>query len=143
MNFGTGTRRPLEPGLMLMAALVASCTGRTPACQNCGTVVVAAISEPSTLVPPLVSETVGRDIGDQVFERLAYLDAGASPIDAMAYRPGLAEGWDRVDSLTWRFRLRRNARWQDGRPVTAEDVIFSFSAFEDSIFEAPARSYLA
>ena len=29
---------------------------------------VAAVSEPSTLLPPLVSETVGRDIGDQVFE---------------------------------------------------------------------------
>ena len=37
--------------------------------------------EPASLVPPLVYETVGRDISDQIFERLAYLEAGASPID--------------------------------------------------------------
>lgn len=134
-------RRARLPGLLVLALL--GCRDRHSGCPNCGTVVVAAISEPSTLVPPLVSETVGRDIGDQVFERLAYLEAGASPIDAKAYRPGLAQQWERVDSLTWRFRLRPNARWHDGRAVTAEDVVFSFSAFEDSTFEASARSYLA
>jgi peptide/nickel transport system substrate-binding protein len=136
--------RPLRarlPGILLLALL--GCRERRSPCSNCETVVIAAISEPATLVPPLIGETVGRDIGDQVFERLAYLDAGASPIDAKAYRPGLAERWERVDSLSWRFRLRPNARWHDGKPVTAEDVIFSFEAFADSILDAPARSYLA
>jgi peptide/nickel transport system substrate-binding protein len=126
-----------------MAALVTSCSGRAPGCRGCETVVVAAVSEPATLVPPLIGETVGRDIGDQVFERLAYLQSGASPIDAQAYRPGLAERWERLDSLTWRFRLRPDARWHDGKPVTADDVVFSFAAFADSTFDAPARSYLA
>jgi len=28
------------------------------------------------------------------------------------------------------YRLRANARWQDGKPVTAEDVIFSFDTFK-------------
>jgi peptide/nickel transport system substrate-binding protein len=70
------------------------------------------------------------------------LAPGASPIDASAYRPGLADKWERVDSLTWRFRLRPDARWQDGKPVTASDVAFSFEVFGDSIFDAAARSYL-
>jgi microcin C transport system substrate-binding protein len=30
------------------------------------------------------------------------------------------------------YRLRANARWQDGKPVTAEDVIFSFDAFKQN-----------
>ncbi len=105
--------------------------------------VVAAVSEPSSLVPPLVGETVGRDISDQVFERLAYLQPGASPIDVRSYRPGLAEKWERIDSLNWRFRLRPGARWQDGRPVTAGDVVFSFEAFSDSTLDAVARGDLA
>jgi peptide/nickel transport system substrate-binding protein len=105
-------------------------------------VVIAAIGEPSSLVPPLVFETVGRDISDQVFERLANLESGASPIDPEAYHPGLARRWERVDSLTWRFHLRRGARWQDGRPVTAGDVVFSFDAFSDSILDPLARPYL-
>ena len=105
--------------------------------------VVAAISEPATLVPPLIGETVGRDISDQIYERLAYLAPGASPIDTSAYRPGLAQRWERIDPLTWRFHLRPAARWQDGRPVTADDVVFSFDAFSDSTLDAGARPYLA
>ena len=60
-----------------------------------------------------------------------------------AYRPGLAERWERIDSLNWRFHLRPGARWHDGQPVTAEDVVFSFEAFADSALDAAARSYLA
>jgi peptide/nickel transport system substrate-binding protein len=105
--------------------------------------VIAAIAEPSTLIPPLVSETVGRDIGDQVYERLAYLAPGGSPVDETAYRPGLAEKWERIDSLSWRFHLRPEARWQDGRPVRAEDVVFSFDVFSDSTLGSAAQGYLA
>jgi peptide/nickel transport system substrate-binding protein len=123
--------------------LLAGCGDRRAGCDDCGTVVVSAISEPATLVPPLVGETVGRDISDQVYERLAYLAAGAAPIDTAAYRPGLARSWERLDPLTWRFHLRPGARWQDGRPVTADDVVFSFDAFSDSTLDAGARSYLA
>ena len=135
---GTGYR--LAP---LVLFLVFGCRGPQSRCDDCGTVVVAAVSEPSSLVPPLVVETVGRDISDQIFERLAVLRPGAAPIDPAAYRPGLADKWERVDSLTWRFRLRPGARWHDGKPVTADDVVFSFDAFSDSLFDAPARSYLA
>jgi peptide/nickel transport system substrate-binding protein len=119
------------------------CGRDTAPCARCATVVVAATSEPSQLLPPLVGETVGRDIGDQVYERLADLAPGAAPIDSTAYRPALAAKWERVDSLSWRFHLRAGARWQDGPPVSAEDVRFSFEAFGDSVLDAPARPYLA
>ena len=122
---------------------VAGCGHDRSACARCGTVVVAATGQPSQLLPPLVTETVGRDIGDQVYERLADLAPGAAPIDSTAYRAALADHWERVDSLSWRFHLRPGARWQDGRPVTAEDVRFSFEAFADSALDTPARPYLA
>lgn len=123
--------------------LLLGCNQRRTGCEDCGTVVVAATGEPSSLVPPLVFETVGRDIGDQVFERLADLGAGASPMDPAAYRPRLAERWEQIDSLSWRFHLRPEARWHDGQPLTADDVAFSFEVFADSALDAPARSYLA
>jgi peptide/nickel transport system substrate-binding protein len=125
------------------ALLLLGCRDQQVVCTDCGTVVVAAMGEPASLVPPLVDQTVGRDIGDQIYERLAYLEPGASPIDPSSYRPGLAHRWERIDSLTWRFHLRPDARWQDGRPVTASDVVFSFDAFSDSTLDAPARSFLA
>jgi peptide/nickel transport system substrate-binding protein len=124
-------------------ALLLGCGDPRGICPDCGTVVVASTGEPASLLPPLVDQTVGRDIGDQIYERLADLEPQASPIDPSSYRPGLAERWERIDSLTWRFHLRPNARWQDGRRVTAADVVFSFDAFSDSTLDAPARSYLA
>jgi peptide/nickel transport system substrate-binding protein len=126
-----------------MLVLLLGCSPRRTGCDDCGTVVVAATGEPSSLVPPLIYETVGRDIGDQVFERLADLGAGGSPLDPSAYRPRLAERWEQIDSLSWRFHLRPEARWHDGQPVTADDVAFSFEVFADSALDAPARSYLA
>jgi peptide/nickel transport system substrate-binding protein len=120
----------------------AGCTRENPPCEKCGTVVIAAVAEPTAIFPPLVGETVGRDIGDQVFERLAELAPGGAPIDSTAYQPRLASRWERLDSVTWRFHLRPNARWQDGKPVTPEDVRFSFEAFSDSLLDSPARSYL-
>jgi peptide/nickel transport system substrate-binding protein len=135
-------RIKLVLGAGLLAVLGACARDRTD-CPRCGTVVVAATGDPSHLLPPLAVETVARDIGDQVYERLADLAPGAAPVDTSAFRPALAARWERVDSLTWRFHLRAGARWQDGRPVTAEDVRFSFEAFADSALDAPARPYLA
>ena len=124
-------------------ATTAMACGRDRAdCARCGTVVIAATGDPSHLLPPLADESVARDIGDQVFERLADLAPGGTPIDDSAYRPALAASWERVDSLTWRFHLRPGARWQDGQPVTSEDVRFSFEAFADSVIDSPARPYL-
>jgi peptide/nickel transport system substrate-binding protein len=128
--------------LGLVALGLAGCRDRGD-CPTCGTVVIAAIGEPATVLPPLVDETVGRDIGDQIFERLAVLAPGGAPIDTAVYRPALAAEWERRDSLTWRFRLRPDARWHDGRPVTSEDVRFSFEAFSDSALGSIGQPYLA
>jgi len=128
----------------LALAFLTGCA-REPAtpCGECGTIVIAAAGEPSSLFPPLVYETVGRDITDQVFERLATLAPDAAPIDPAGYRPALADRWDRVDSLTLRFHLRPGARWQDGAPVTAHDVVFSFAVYADPALDTEAAPALA
>ncbi|WP_459031299.1 ABC transporter substrate-binding protein [Pseudonocardia sp. DLS-67] len=56
----------------------------------------------------------------------------------MTAEPRLAESWEVDDSGTrWRIRLRA-ARFHDGRPVTAADVLYSFRRIAD-----PATSALA
>ncbi|HXI20958.1 MAG TPA: ABC transporter substrate-binding protein, partial [Gemmatimonadales bacterium] len=135
-------RQTLRALCRFLPVLLAACGGER-GCPRCDTIVIAATGEPETVLPPLVVETVGRDIGDQVFERLADLEPGKAPLDPTAYRPRLAASWERVDSLTWRFHLRPGARWQDGQPVTAHDVVFSFDVYADSTLDTPARPYLA
>jgi peptide/nickel transport system substrate-binding protein len=127
--------------LGLMAAVLVGCREQAD-CPRCDTVVVAAVGEPSSILPPLVDLSVGRDIGDQIYQRLAVLEPGKAPIDTSAYQPELAASWERRDSLTWRFRLRSGARWQDGRVVTSEDVRFSFDVYADSTLGAVAQQYL-
>lgn len=47
--------------------------------------------------------------------------------------PGLAESWSHsADGLTWTFKIRQGATWQDGQPVTAADVAFTYNYILDS-----------
>ena len=39
--------------------------------------------------------------------------------------PGLAERWEIVDPLKWRFYLRKGVKFHDGEDFTADDVVFS------------------
>lgn len=45
--------------------------------------------------------------------------------DAGELLPGLAESWQAVDPLTWRFKLRAGVKFHDGQPFTAEDAKFT------------------
>jgi len=40
--------------------------------------------------------------------------------------PALAKSWRLLDPTTWEFTLRDDVKWDDGRPFTAEDVVFSY-----------------
>jgi peptide/nickel transport system substrate-binding protein len=39
--------------------------------------------------------------------------------------PALAVSWKALDDLTWEFKLRKNVKFHDGTPFTAEDVLFT------------------
>ena len=54
-----------------------------------------------------------------IFEPLIKRDASQKLV------PGLATSWKAVDDLTWEFKLRKNVRFHDGSPFTAEDVVFT------------------
>jgi peptide/nickel transport system substrate-binding protein len=139
-RWGRAALTGLMSGMLLAGA---ACQADPADCPRCDTLVIAALGEPTHLLPPFAWQGVARDIGDLVFERLAVLSPARSPLDPTAYRPGLAMHWTRVDSLTWDFHLRPGARWHDGQPVTAHDVVFSFTAHQDPVLDAASRSALA
>lgn len=45
-------------------------------------------------------------------------------------RPGLAERWEMTSPTTWRFHLRPNVTWHDGRRFGADDVVWSWTGRE-------------
>lgn len=79
-------------------------------------------AQPSKFTPVLGEDTYGRRIQDQICESLAYFDP-----ETLALRGKLAEAWQQdPDGLWVRIKIRDNARFSDGQPVTAEDVRWSF-----------------
>ncbi|MFO0791873.1 MAG: peptide ABC transporter substrate-binding protein [Pirellulales bacterium] len=67
-----------------------------------------------------------RIIGN-IFEGLTRLDA-----KTLEPLPGAAERWEvSEDKTTYTFQLRKNGRWSNGEPVTAEDFLYSMRRFLD------------
>lgn len=108
------------------------------------TLVVALAAEPTLLLPPLLGETPGFIVADQILERLAEPDSTLDTRGDRAFRPRLAESWTWAeDSLSIAFRIAADARWHDGLPVTARDVRFTFTLYTDTAVASPAASLLA
>jgi len=60
-------------------------------------------------------------------------DALVKPMPGGINTPGLAESWTvSKDGLTYEFLLRKNAKFHNGDPVTADDVKFSFDRYKGS-----------
>jgi len=51
--------------------------------------------------------------------------------DEKGFIPWLADSWETSpDGLTWTFTLHPGVLWQDGQPLTAEDVAFTYAYFQ-------------
>lgn len=56
--------------------------------------------------------------------------------------PGVAESWETADNKTFVFHLRKDAKWSNGDPVTAEDFVYSFKRAVDPATASPYSWYL-
>ncbi|SFN54534.1 ABC transporter substrate-binding protein [Xenorhabdus japonica] len=56
--------------------------------------------------------------------------------------PGVAERWENEGYKVWTFYLRDDAKWNDGKPVTAQDFVYSWRRLADPSTGSPYASYL-
>jgi peptide/nickel transport system substrate-binding protein len=93
-------------------------------------IVIVTGEQPTMPIPTLMEGpalTVGNiELADQLFLRLARLGPTLTTAGDGGFVPLLARSWTRRDSVTLAFDLDPRARWQDGAPVTARDVVFTF-----------------
>lgn len=112
-------------GLMLLAWIVA-CGRGEPSGGTGGTIVIATGADPDAPIPTLELNGTNLQVADLLFLRLANLGPGLNTLGDSGFVPMLARSWQRRDSVTIAFTLDSRARWQDGVPVTAADVVFTF-----------------
>ncbi len=88
--------------------------------------------EPPTLDPAKIDNRAAGTVAKQLFEGLVRLDKDGNAI------PGVAERWQVTsDGKVYTFFLRRNARWSNGDPVTAQDFVYSYIRQLGPKFGAP------
>ncbi|GAB6066173.1 ABC transporter substrate-binding protein [Aquifex pyrophilus] len=79
-------------------------------------------SDPKTLNPALAMETSSTEVLSGVFSGLTKLN-----LKTMRVEPDLAESWEvKEGGRVWIFKLKKGVKWNDGKPFTADDVVFTF-----------------
>lgn len=115
---------------VLAAVALSSCHARSAAGHAASNALVVAVrKEPASLNPLLLEGVNAYAFGELLYSYLTTYDRNGTPAPDLAREvPSLRNGGVSADGRTITYRLRRDARWQDGAPVTSRDVAFTYSA---------------
>jgi peptide/nickel transport system substrate-binding protein len=79
----------------------------------------ASQGDPQTMDPVSQNESFTNAMNGQIYDFLVARDKNLKIV------PSLATEWEQNGPLKWTFKLRRGVKFHDGRPFTADDVVFS------------------
>ncbi len=102
-----------------------------------GDIIIGIMNEPENLSPLYPSFSAHNEITDMLYLPLHKLNHCGEIV------PMLANSWEYSEDLTRiSYNLNRNIVWQDGKPVTAKDVEFTFNKMKDPKSQYPYLSKL-
>lgn len=93
-------------------------------------------SEVQSLDPHKIEGVPESNISRDLFEGLLISDVDGKP------SPGVADKWENKDFKVWTFHLRKDAKWSDRTPVTAQDFVYSWQRLANPNTASPYASYL-
>jgi oligopeptide transport system substrate-binding protein len=114
----------------VVGLLVAACGTSSPTTSNLAkdqTLRVNIVTEPNSLDPGQQQYSYEGAIGASISEALLKIKpdlSDAAPATASSYTIS-------SDGLTWTFKIRSNAKWSDGKPVTAADFVYAWQRILD------------
>jgi peptide/nickel transport system substrate-binding protein len=128
-----GNASRIGPAALLLAAFAFSgCAPKLPIDE--GTLVIALPGAPTSIDPRLATDAYGEQVLQMTHAFLVKRDAAGNPL------PDLAETWEERSPTEIVFRLRKGARFQDGREVTSADVRYTFEWILDPGNRSPHRA---
>ena len=107
-------------GALALAALLpaASVLAQTKG----GTLNMIVQPEPPVIVTAINQQGPTQFVAGKIYESLLTYTTDLKP------QPGLAKSWEAApDGLSYTFHLQDNVKWHDGKPFSADDVVFSLS----------------
>ncbi|KYZ77624.1 ABC transporter substrate-binding protein [Anaerosporomusa subterranea] len=100
---------------------------KQPVAQKGGKIVYGSLYEPATLNPLSSDMVSAHEVASLIFSGLVYMnDKGEWQPDLASDVPTLQNGGVSSDGRIVTYRLRNNVQWHDGKPFSAEDVIFTW-----------------
>lgn len=93
--------------------------------------------EPASLDPMKAVGLPEIQVMRDLFEGLTNQDAHGKIV------PGVAQSWSSNDNKTWIFTLRKEARWSNGEPVTAQDFVYSWQRLVEPKNSSPFAWFAA
>ncbi|HIH4846789.1 TPA: oligopeptide ABC transporter substrate-binding protein OppA [Morganella morganii] len=93
-------------------------------------------SEPQSLDPHKVEGVPEANIIRDLMEGITLEGPGGEIL------PGSAISWENKDFKVWTFKIREDAKWSNGDPVTAQDFVYSWRRLADPNTASPYASYL-
>ncbi len=100
--------------------------------QSPARVVIEQGTDIESLDPLFTQARFSDNILLTMFETLVTRDS------QMHYHPRLAESWTIVSPTVWQFNLRKNVRFHDGEPFTAQAVKYTIGRLYDPAIKAPS-----
>lgn len=117
---------------MLAGLLVALPAARAQAPK--ASITIGLDVDAGTLDPRKARDTSAYRIADLIYDGLVSLSPDLKP------QPNLAERWENPEPTVWIFHLRDKVAFHDGKPLTAEDVVYTYRTIIDPAFNAPLRA---
>ncbi|MFB5266196.1 peptide ABC transporter substrate-binding protein [Paenibacillus enshidis] len=135
--------------VLALGSLLAACSNNNSAQSPGGTTTnepaaavdqvlnINLMSEPPTFDPAQAQDSQTNTVLKTMYEGLTRMGEDGKE------QPGVAESWEiSEDGLTYTFKLRDNAKWSNGDPVTANDFVFAWQRVLDpSTAPAPPYAY--
>ena len=111
-------------------------------------VVPASATAKDTLVVMQEAEPVGLDLMQSSIQTTMSVcynihDTLFHPQEDATVLPALADKWEKVDDLTWKITLRKDAVFHNGEPVNAAAVKFSYDRINSEDLKSPNKGKLS
>src|SRR5579862_4703807 len=131
-------RRLLFASLFAYAA--AACSNRYSGGQRPDLLIIATAEEPTSLNSLYLQGRTAQNVGELGYSYLTKYDRrGAIVPDVAEIVPTSANGGISRHGKRIVFHLRRNISWQDGSPLTARDVVFTYRSITNRSNTIPSR----